>query len=85
MKKAFGDIINLHMCSNNYDQMMYGSSDMVRGRLIVISYFGLFFYPFTPPPPPSPLTDQKINILNNSRKHWQKSSFYISVSKIMIR
>ena len=24
-----GDIIILHMCTKNYDQMMYGSRDMV--------------------------------------------------------
>ena len=30
MKKTTGDIIILHMCTKNYDQMMYGSWDMVR-------------------------------------------------------
>ena len=29
MKKTFGDIIILHICTKNYDQMMYGSSDLV--------------------------------------------------------
>ena len=29
MRKTCGDIIILHMCTKNYDQMMYGSSDMV--------------------------------------------------------
>ena len=28
MKKTTGDIIILHMCLKNYDQMMYGSGDM---------------------------------------------------------
>ena len=32
MKKIPGDIIILHMCTKNYDQMMYGSQDMVRDR-----------------------------------------------------
>ena len=32
MKKTPGDIIILHMCIKNCDQMMYGSCDMVRGR-----------------------------------------------------
>ena len=32
MKKTPGDIIILHMCTKNYDQMMYGSWDMVRDR-----------------------------------------------------
>ena len=27
-----GDIIILHMCTKNSDQMMYGSSDMVQDR-----------------------------------------------------
>ena len=30
MKKEPGDIIILHMCTKNYDQMMYGSWDVVR-------------------------------------------------------
>ena len=29
-KKNPGDIIILHMCTKNYDQMKYGSWDMVR-------------------------------------------------------
>ena len=34
MKKTPGDIIILHMCAKNYDQMMYGSWDMVcNGRM----------------------------------------------------
>ena len=32
MKKATGDIIILHMCTKNYDQMMHGSWDMVHDR-----------------------------------------------------
>ena len=32
MKKAPGDIIILHMCTKNYDQMMYDSSDIMRDR-----------------------------------------------------
>ena len=42
MKKQPGDIIILHKCTKNYDQMMYGSWDMVRDRLI-ISHLGLCF------------------------------------------
>ena len=30
MKKTPGDIITLHMCTKKYDQMMYGSWDMLR-------------------------------------------------------
>ena len=32
MKKTPGDIIILHTCTKNYDQMMYGSWDMVHDR-----------------------------------------------------
>ena len=30
MIKTLGDIIILHMCTKNYDQIMHGSCDMVR-------------------------------------------------------
>ena len=32
MKNTPGDIIILHMCTKNYDQMMYGPWDMVHNR-----------------------------------------------------
>ena len=32
MKKTPGGIIILHMCTKNYDHMMYGSLDMVCDR-----------------------------------------------------
>ena len=32
MNKTSGDIIILHTCTKNYDQMMYGSWDMVHNR-----------------------------------------------------
>ena len=32
MRTTLGEIIILHMCTKNYDQMMYGSWDMVRNR-----------------------------------------------------
>ena len=32
MKKKAGCMIILHMCTKYYDQMMYGSQDMVRDR-----------------------------------------------------
>ena len=34
MKKMPADIIILRMCTKNYDQMMYGSQDMVHNRRI---------------------------------------------------
>ena len=32
MKRTPGDIIILHMCTKNYDQIMYGSCDIVSDR-----------------------------------------------------
>ena len=74
MKKIPGNIIILHMCTTNYDEMMYGSWDMVRDRCNCYFSFSAIFCPFTP------LTAQKIKVLKFSI-----SSFYISVSKIMTR
>ena len=34
MNKNAGDIIILHMCTKNYEQMMYGSWDMLRDRRV---------------------------------------------------
>ena len=40
-KKTPGDIINLYKCTKNYDQVMYGSWDMVRdGRTEKVTYRG---------------------------------------------
>ena len=79
MKKAHGDIIILHMCTKNYDQVMYGSWDMVRDRCNCYFWFWAIFCLFTP------LTAQKIKILKKWKKCMEISSFYICVSKIMIR
>ena len=77
LKKAPGDTIILHKCTKNYDHMLYGSWDMVR----IMCYFSFWamFCPFTP------LTAQKIKILQKWNNGLEKSSFYICVSKIMIR
>ena len=77
MKKTTGDII-LHMGTKNYDQMMYGSWNMVCDRCNYFSFWAIF-YPFTP------LTAQKIKILKKWKKSLEISSFYIRVPKIMIR
>ena len=74
-----GDIIILHMCTKNYDQMMYGSWDMVRDRCNCYFSFWIIFCPFTP------LTAPKIKILKKWKKCPEISSFYIRVPKIMIR
>ena len=78
MKKIPGDIIILHKCTKNYDQMMYSSWDMVCDRCNYFSFWAIFC-PFTP------LTAQKIKILKKWKKHLEISSFYICVPKIMIR
>ena len=56
------DIIILHMCTKHYDQMMYGSWDMVRDRCNSYFSFWAIFCPFTS------LTAQKIKIF----KKWKK-------------
>ena len=78
MRKTPGNIIILHMCTKNYDQMMYLSWDMVSDRC---NYFSLWvnFYLFTP------LTVQKVKILKKWGKYLEISSFYKRVPKIMIR
>ena len=78
-KKAPGDIIILHMRPKNYDQMMYGSRDMVRDRCNCYFSFWTIFGPFTP------LTAEKFQILKKSKKYIEISSFYIRLPKIMIR
>ena len=52
-KKGPGDITILHICTKNYDQMMYGSWDMVCDRCNCYFSFWAIFCPFTP------LTDKK--------------------------
>ena len=47
MRKRPGNIIILQMCTKNYDQMMYGSWDMVHDRCNYFS-FRVTFCPFTP-------------------------------------
>ena len=62
MKKLPGDIIVLHSCTKNHDQMLYFSWDMVRNGCNYYFSFRTIFCPFTP------LTAQRIKIL----KKWQK-------------
>ena len=79
MKTTPGDIIILHIYTKNYDQMMFGSWDMVRERCNCYFSFWAIFSPFTP------LTAQKIKILKKWKNQLEISSFYICVTKIMIR
>ena len=70
MKKTPGDIILLHTCTKNYDQMVYDSWDMVHDGHNCYFWFWAIFCPF------NPLTAQNLKIL----KKWKcldKLSFYI--------
>ena len=75
MKKMPGDIIILHKCTKNYDQVMYVSWYMVCDRCNCYFSFRAIFCPFTP------LTAPKINILKKWKKHLEILSFYICVQK----
>ena len=73
-----GNIITLHMCIKNYDQMMCGSWDMVCDRCNYFSFWTIFCH-F------APLTAWKIKILKKWKNCLEMSSFYIYVPKIMIK
>ena len=65
MKKHSADIIILHMCTTKDNHMMYGSWDMKRDGQKFLSFWTIFFH-FTP------LTTQKIKILENwKKKPWR--------------
>ena len=78
LEKTSADIIIFHMCTKNYDQMLYSFWDTVRDRCNCY-LFRAIFCPFIP------LTAPKIKILKKWKKSLEISSFYISVSKIMTR
>ena len=77
MKKIPIDIIILHMCTVNEDDIMYDSWDMKHDRQNFLWFWAIFCLL-------TPLTAQKIKILKNWKKHLVISSFYNSVPKIMI-
>ena len=60
-KKTPGDIILLHMSTKNYDQMMYGSWDMVHDGCNYFSLWNIFC-------PLTSLTAKKIKILEKWKK-----------------
>ena len=62
LEKLPGDIIILHMCTKNYDQMMYSSWD-ISTDIIVISHFGPYFVLL-----PLPLMILNIKILKKRKK-----------------
>ena len=79
MKKSPGDIISLHKCTKNYDQMMHSSWDMVHDRCNCYFSFWAIFCLFTP------IKAQKIKTLKKWKKQLEISLFYICAPKIVIR
>ena len=61
------------MCAINENNMMYGSWDMEHDRH---KFFHCWTFLHFNPPPPSPLTTQKIKILKKWKKHLEISPFY---------
>ena len=79
IKKVPGDVIILHMCTKNYDHMLYCSLDMAYNGFNCYFSFWAIFQSFTS------LTAQKIKILKKQKKTpLEISSFYNNVPKIMI-
>ena len=76
-KKHPWDIISLHKCTINDNNVMHSSWDMKRNRQKLWSFWAIFCS-FTL------LTTQKIKILKKWKKYLKISLFYTSVSKIMI-
>ena len=72
LKKMPGNII-LHICTINDNLIMYSSWDMKHDRQDFLSFWTTFC-PFTP------LTNQKIKILKNWKKHLEILSFYTCVT-----
>ena len=78
MKKFAGDIVIVHMCTKNHNNMMYGSWDMEWHKHKFMSFWTVFC-PFIP------LTTPKIKILKKWKKCLKISSFYICAPKIIIQ
>ena len=77
MKKTVGDIIILHLCTTNDNDMMYGFWDVECDRYNFLSFWTIFC-PFTP------LTIRKIKILNKWKKHLEILPFYTCVPQMTI-
>ena len=71
-KKKPGDIILLHMCTINQDQMMDGSWDIRREGQSFLSFWGIFCHLTL-------LTTRKIQLLKKWKKRLEILSFYICV------
>ena len=75
-KKNPGDIIILHKCTKNHDQMLHCSFDMANNKYNYYFSFWAIFCPF------NSLTAQKIKIFKKWKKPLEISSFYICVPKV---
>ena len=64
-----GDIIVLHMCTENHNHIRYGFWDREQGRQNALSFCAIFF-PFTP------ITTWKTKILKKWKQHLEMSSFH---------
>ena len=69
IKKIPGNIIISQMCTKNYDQMMYGSWDVVHDRCNCYFSFWTISCPFTP------LTAQKSKFWKNEKITWRYHHF----------
>ena len=69
-RKTYGDIIILHKCTKNHDDMLYCSLDMARNGCNCCFSFWAIFCPFTL------LKARKIKILQKWKKHLEISSFH---------
>ena len=72
-RKTLGNIIILHLCTKNLDDMIYGSWGKEQDglELVILSYFLPFYNPKNP----------KIKILKKWKKLLEKSSFYTCIQK----
>ena len=69
-KKKIGDIIILHICTKNYDHMIYCSWDMACDKCNYFSFWDMFC-PFTP------LTAQKIKSKKYEKNTWRYHHFSV--------
>ena len=67
MKKAFGDVIILNLCSKKHDQMMYGYSGMECNRDIFCHFRPFFSF--------TPLLTLKIKIWKKYKSTWRYYPF----------
>ena len=72
-RKTLGNIIILHLCTKNLDDMIYGSWGKEQDglELVILGYFLPFYNPKNP----------KIKILKKWKKLLEKSSFYTCIQK----